>query len=230
MKVLFILTSLMVYSCGLMDQSIEKSEYNKGSEDVELSEELTSDEAADFALWSFGNVDPEGILAKYDTDEDGKLSEEERVTAKEAMIAECYSDDDGKLSGEEKQTCFMKKYDKDGDGKLSEEEQTELHAAHKKSREARWKSLREKFEKMRVERFDTNQDGVISNDEKKTRMDALKAGPKNSVDLAAQLKAFCEKLQKTIGSREKAPLLEMLYKSKCETKEPKVEEKVEDKD
>lgn len=50
----------------------------------------------------------EAILEKFDADGDGKLSEEERETAKAAMKA--------------KRKELLEKYDVDGDGKLNAEE------------------------------------------------------------------------------------------------------------
>ncbi|MFD2158047.1 EF-hand domain-containing protein [Rubritalea tangerina] len=72
------------------------------------------------------------IIEKFDTDGDGKLSEEERKAAREAMearkaefIAKHDTDGDGKLSDEEKKAAkdaFIAQYDTDGDGELSAEE------------------------------------------------------------------------------------------------------------
>ncbi|MCP5536336.1 MAG: hypothetical protein H7A51_08905 [Akkermansiaceae bacterium] len=89
-----------------------------------------------------GGPHPE-LLKKFDKDGDGKLNEEERAAAKEAMearraafIKKHDTDGDGKLSDEEKKAAreaiaakrkeihaaVLKEFDKDGDGKLSEEE------------------------------------------------------------------------------------------------------------
>ncbi|MGJ8697178.1 MAG: EF-hand domain-containing protein [Verrucomicrobiaceae bacterium] len=76
---------------------------------------------------------PPEVVAKFDKDGDGKLSEEERKAAFEArkaeMLAKFDKDGDGKLSDEEKEAAreaqkaeFIKKFDKDGDGKVSAEE------------------------------------------------------------------------------------------------------------
>lgn len=74
----------------------------------------------------------ERIIEKFDADGDGKLSEEERATAKAAMaarkaefMARVDTDGDGEISEDEKKAAkeaFMAQYDTDGDGKLNEEE------------------------------------------------------------------------------------------------------------
>ena len=73
------------------------------------------------------------LVAKFDKDGDGKLSEEERKAARAAHKAEFMekhdTDGDGELSDDEKKAArearkakFMEKFDKDGDGELSDEE------------------------------------------------------------------------------------------------------------
>ncbi len=73
------------------------------------------------------------LIAKFDKDGDGKLSEEERKAAHEAHKAEMMekydTNGDGELSDEEKKAAhdarkakFMEKFDKDGDGELSDDE------------------------------------------------------------------------------------------------------------
>jgi len=82
----------------------------------------------------------EYILEKYDTDDDGELSDDEKETLK-ADIDEAVeerkknalenfdADDDGKLSKEEREAVraakkaqMLKEYDADGDGELSKDE------------------------------------------------------------------------------------------------------------
>ena len=81
-----------------------------------------------FALAEGGKCEEKkaAMLEKYDIDNDGKLSEEERQAAKEdfkaAMLEKYDTDGDGELSPEEKKAAFIAKFDKDGDGELSEEE------------------------------------------------------------------------------------------------------------
>ncbi len=57
-------------------------------------------------------VGEELVLAKYDTDKDGKLSDEE-IAVLQADV---------KKAQEAKKAAILKKFDKDGDGKLSKEE------------------------------------------------------------------------------------------------------------
>ena len=92
---------------------------------------------------------PPEMMQKFDKDGDGKLNEEERAAAKEAMK--------GREEAYRKE--MLEKFDKDGDGKLSEEE----HEAAKKERmekhEARKKEL--------LAKYDKDGDGELSEDEKK---------------------------------------------------------------
>ena len=72
------------------------------------------------------------MIAKFDKDGDGKLSEEERTEAKAAMaerkaafIAKHDTNNDGKLDKDEKKAAreaIISKFDTDKDGKLSAEE------------------------------------------------------------------------------------------------------------
>ncbi|MCC8148266.1 EF-hand domain-containing protein, partial [Akkermansia sp.] len=57
-------------------------------------------------------IGEELVMAKYDTDKDGKLSEEE-IAVLQADV---------KKAQEAKKAAILKKFDKDGDGKLSKEE------------------------------------------------------------------------------------------------------------
>lgn len=77
------------------------------------------------------------MLDKYDSDADGKLSDDERKSAREGfrkqMLEKHDADGDGKLSEDERKAAgkarhdkmkgeMLKRFDKDGDGKLSDEE------------------------------------------------------------------------------------------------------------
>jgi len=80
---------------------------------------------------------PPELVAQFDTDGDGKLSEEEREAARERkhkeLLEKYDADKDGAL-GEDERTKMkedikaeiLKKFDKDGDGKLSEEERAAM--------------------------------------------------------------------------------------------------------
>lgn len=85
---------------------------------------------------------PAEVIAKFDTDGDGKLTGDERKAAMEAgkekmkerraaMLAKFDTDGDGELSKEEREAAraaFVAKYDTDGDGKLSKEEREAVPA------------------------------------------------------------------------------------------------------
>jgi hypothetical protein len=98
------------------------------------------------------------ILEKFDTDGDGKISEQEREAAKAAM--------------EEKRAAIIAKYDKDGDGKLNEEE--------RKAAREEWKAedrpnppghpSRERIRK----RFDKDGDGKLNEEELAAAKAAMK--------------------------------------------------------
>jgi len=86
---------------------------------------------------------PAEVLAKFDTDKDGKLSQEEAKAAREARQAE-----------------VLKKYDKDGDGKLSDEE--------KKTRDDELAAKR----KALLEKYDANKNSRLDPEELKAAADA----------------------------------------------------------
>ena len=88
------------------------------------------------------------IMKKFDTNKDGKLSEEERKNLRNEMS--------GARTGVP--PLLAKKFDKDGDGKLSEEERAEFR-----------KDLASKGRRLPphlMERFDTNGDGELSDEER----------------------------------------------------------------
>ena len=88
------------------------------------------------------------IMKKFDTNKDGKLSEEERKNLRNEMS--------GARTGIP--PLLAKKFDKDGDGKLSDEERAEFR-----------KDLASKGRRLPphlMERFDTNGDGELSDEER----------------------------------------------------------------
>jgi Ca2+-binding EF-hand superfamily protein len=93
---------------------------------------------------------PPEILAKFDTDGDGKLSEDERKAAMEARK--------GKM--EEQRKAMIAKFDKDGDGKLDEEER-------KAAREA----MKARHDEI-LAKYDADKDGKLSPEERKAAIDA----------------------------------------------------------
>lgn len=93
---------------------------------------------------------PPALLEAFDTDKDGKLSDDERAAMRTAMQAKA----------EERRAAMLAKYDKDGDGKLSDDEKAMLKA----DREAKRLAL--------VEKYDADKDGKLSPEEIKTARDA----------------------------------------------------------
>ena len=127
----------------------------------------------------------EELLKKYDTDGDGKLSDEERKAmqedfrrqAEEEQLAKYDTDGDGKLSDEERKVMEedrrsqadtwkqwgkdlqLKHFDADGDGKLDEEEM----AAFKEFE----KELKKIGQEWELAQFDLDGDGKITPEERK---------------------------------------------------------------
>ncbi len=92
---------------------------------------------------------PREIIEKFDKDGDGKLNEDERAAAKEAM----------KGREEEFKKKMLEKFDKDGNGELSEEEKEEM-------KKAMWKE--------RAKQFDKDGDGELNEEEKEAMKKAMK--------------------------------------------------------
>ena len=118
------------------------------------------------------------LLEKYDVDGDGALSEQEKETFREAMRA--HKDLDKTL----KRQARMQRFDTDGDGVLSDEEKK----AFRKDNQRKWKKRNRKAVgksgKMRkqlspqsrherLERFDTDGDGKLSDEERKSAHSAM---------------------------------------------------------
>lgn len=93
---------------------------------------------------------PLALLETFDTNKDGKLSEDERNAMRAAM----------KAKGEERKAAMLAKYDKDGDGKLSDDERATLKA----DMEAKRLAL--------IEKYDADKDGKLGPDEMKAARDA----------------------------------------------------------
>ncbi|OGK05261.1 MAG: hypothetical protein A2W80_07030 [Candidatus Riflebacteria bacterium GWC2_50_8] len=85
------------------------------------------------------------MLAKYDTDGDGALSDTEKTAMHTAMKAEM----------EAKKAEMLAKFDADGDGSLSDTERQAMQTARKAEMEAKM-----------LEKFDTDGDGTLSDTEK----------------------------------------------------------------
>lgn len=119
------------------------------------------------------------LLEKYDADGDGALSEQEKETLRKAMRA--HKDLDKTL----KRQARLQRFDTDGDGVLSDEEKKAFRKDNqrkgkKRNRKAVGKSgkmrkqLSPQSRQERLERFDTDGDGVLSDDEKSAARDAMK--------------------------------------------------------
>jgi Ca2+-binding EF-hand superfamily protein len=100
---------------------------------------------------------------QYDTDGDGRLSDEERTAARDKRhkqrLEEFDADGDGEISQAEKSAAhktrtrrYLENFDEDGDGNLSE---AEMRAARGTRREHR------------IEKFDTDADGKLSEEERR---------------------------------------------------------------
>ena len=129
------------------------------------------------------------MMAKFDKDGDGKLSEDERAEAKaahearreemkarhEEMKKKFDADGDGKLSPEERKAAFeaqlasgdlpphmMKRIDTDGDGTVSDAEREAVRAQHEERR-ARMEERRAQI----MDKCDKDGDGELSEEERK---------------------------------------------------------------
>ena len=91
----------------------------------------------------------EEMIKKFDTDGDGKLSDDEKAGARKTMMAK------------RKMPPFLvKKFDKDGDGELNDEEKAEaLKMMAVRKKEA-------------LEKFDKDGDGKLNDEERKAAMAA----------------------------------------------------------
>lgn len=96
------------------------------------------------------------MLARFDTDGDGELSEEERLAAREAFRAE---------RDERRQQWLLEQYDKDGDGVLSEAEQAQIDA-DREEREAERERRDAERQQRALEAYDTDGDGQLSREER----------------------------------------------------------------
>jgi hypothetical protein len=94
---------------------------------------------------------PPELVKQFDKDSDGKLSEDERKSMREAMQAKM----------EERRKEILAKYDADGDGTLSEDEKA--------------KAMAERKAEM-LKKFDTDGDGTLSKEER-AKMPKRPGGP-----------------------------------------------------
>lgn len=115
------------------------------------------------------------IVAKFDKDGDGRLSEQERAAAKEAMA--------GKFADQREQ--LMKKFDKDGNGTLDEGEKVALRKHFQETRgqgrpdrsatDRKRAPARPRVNRDELKKFDKDGDGSLNPEEKKAALDAIRA-------------------------------------------------------
>lgn len=123
------------------------------------------------------------MLEKFDTDKDGKLSEEEKAAMK-AEFARRRAERGGHAPRPEgvhpgnrrrphsERPEMIERFDADKDGQLNEQEKAAMKAAMHPDHEARSEEFRRKL----LERFDTDKDGQLSDAEKEA---AKAARPKH---------------------------------------------------
>lgn len=97
------------------------------------------------------------MLARFDKDGDGELSEEERQAAREAMRAE---------REQRRQQFLLERYDKDGDGVLNEAE-TKAMEEDQARIEAEREARRAEMQQRALEAYDTDGDGQLSEEERR---------------------------------------------------------------
>ena len=108
-------------------------------------------------------IGEELVMAKYDSDKDGKLSDEE-IAVLQADV---------KKAQEAKKAAILKKFDKDGDGKLSKEERKAMQEEWLKDhpeaakRMEEMKARQEARKAEMLKKYDKDGDGKLSDEEKK---------------------------------------------------------------
>ena len=126
------------------------------------------------------------MLKRFDTDGDGKLSEQERRAAMKARAGSTKKRGDaptGRPGQQLNREEILKKFDTDGDGRLSEEERAALRASiagrrggANASRAAKPNSEGRKSrvdKKELLEKFDTDGDGKLSSQERAAAREAF---------------------------------------------------------
>ena len=99
----------------------------------------------------------EEMIKKFDSDGDGKLSDQEREKARKQMPGK----------GRKLPPEVLKKFDKDGDGELNDEERADARA---------------QFEKRKaeaLEKFDADGDGKLNLTERRKAMEAFRSYSQN---------------------------------------------------
>lgn len=115
-----------------------------------------------------GRPDMAEIIKKFDKDGDGKLSDEEKTAAREAMAGKGRPGGPG--AGRPDFAEIIKKFDKDGDGKLSDEEKAAAREAMAGKGRPGGPSREELMKK-----FDKDGDGKLSEEERAAAKAAFQA-------------------------------------------------------
>jgi hypothetical protein len=100
------------------------------------------------------------LLRRYDTNHDGKLSEDELAAAHEGMLKDGFNGGGANTErGKKFRAAMVKRFDRNGDGQLDDSEKA---------------AMRKYF----LDRFDTNHDGRLDDDERAAMREQLKADAK----------------------------------------------------
>lgn len=127
------------------------------------------------------------MIAEFDKDGDGKLNDEERAAAKEAM--------------KKRRAERLKKYDKDGDGKLNDEEKAAMREDLKKNApktrrpkrsKAEIESQQRAFAEGMVKNYDKDGDGKLSVEELIAMQSAPRATAKDAPEKPAPKAKKCK--------------------------------------
>ena len=120
------------------------------------------------------------LLKKYDKDQDGKLSDEERRAMREEMGRGAHrkGEQQGRPQRPDREE-LLKKYDKDQDGKLSDEERRAMReemgrGAHRKG-EQQGRPQRPDREEL-LKKYDKDQDGKLSDEERRAMREEMGRG------------------------------------------------------
>ena len=143
----------------------------------------------------FGGRYGKGMVERYDTDKDGKFSDEERKRAfaemrergRQRMLDQYDKNDDGEIDADERRAMRedqagpwkdkirewqLRDYDVDGDGELDEKETAELKAAEEKFKVA----MKSVGESVKLRLTDINGDGKVTPEEEKAVRDKWRNG------------------------------------------------------
>ena len=99
------------------------------------------------------------LLRRYDTNHDGKLSEDELAVAHEGMLKEGFNGGANSERGKKFRAAMVKRFDRNGDGQLDDSEKA---------------AMRKYF----LDHFDTNHDGRLDDDERAAMREQIKADAK----------------------------------------------------